>query len=124
MKQNHMKLAFCKADILAIAMVVVTAILVSIIFWTSIGSEEGGLVSVYQEGELILELPLENDAEFVVAGEYENVVVVKNGLVYTGSSALGIFLKSTRCIRVVGHVAKTLLHKSLGHPRLSFAVCH
>ena len=79
MEKNSMKLDFCKADIFAITMVAVIAILVSVIFWTSIGSEEGNVVNVYHEGELIREIPLENDTEFVVEGEYENVVVVKDG---------------------------------------------
>ena len=79
MTRKNMTLKFCKADILAIAMVAALAILVSIIFWTSVGSEEGNMVMIYQEGKLIQELSLDHDTEFVIEGDYENVVTVKGG---------------------------------------------
>ena len=79
MTRKNMTLKFCKADILAIALVAALAILVSIIFWTSVGSEEGSMVMIYQEGKLIQELSLEQDTEFVIEGDYENVVTVKDG---------------------------------------------
>ena len=79
MKKNNMKLAFCKADVLAIGIVAVIAILVSIIFWTSIGSDEGSVVKIYQEGEMIREIPLMTDTEFVIEGDYKNVVSIQNG---------------------------------------------
>ena len=79
MKRNHMKLTFCKADILAIAIVAVIAVLVSIIFWTSVGSEEGNMVMIYQDGSLIRELSLGTDTEVVIEGDYENVVTIKDG---------------------------------------------
>ena len=79
MNHKHMKLSFCKADILAIALVAVVAILVSITFWTSVGSEEGSVLNIYQEGTLVREIPLEVDTEFVIEGDYENVITVKDG---------------------------------------------
>lgn len=79
MKKNHMKLTFCKGDFLAVAIVAVITILVSVIFWTNIGAEEGSVVKVYQDGELIQEISLNTDKEFVIEGEYENVVTVKDG---------------------------------------------
>ena len=79
MTRKNMTLKFCKADILAIAMVAALAILVSIIFWTSVGSEEGNMVMIYQEGKLVQELSLDHDTEFVIEGDYENVVTVKDG---------------------------------------------
>ena len=79
MNHKHMKLAFCKADILAIALVAAVAILVSITFWTSVGSEEGSVLNIYQEGTLVREIPLEVDTEFVIEGDYENVITVKDG---------------------------------------------
>ena len=79
MTRKNMTLKFCKADILAIALVAALAILVSIIFWISVGSEEGSMVMIYQEGKLIQELSLEKDIEFVIEGDYENVVTVKDG---------------------------------------------
>ncbi len=79
MKKHHMKLSFCKGDILAIVIVAAIALLVSVIFWTSIGAEEGSVVHVYQEGELIREISLNVDTEFVIEGKYENVVTIKDG---------------------------------------------
>ena len=86
MKKNGMKLTFCKADLLAIALVAVIAVLVSVVFWTSVSSEEGSTLVVYQEGEMIRELPLEEDTEFVVEGLYTNKVVVKDGKAFIGES--------------------------------------
>ena len=79
MKKNQMKLQFCKSDFLAIGMVAVIAILVSIIFWTNVGSEEGNMVMIYQDGSLIRELSLGTDTEVVIEGDYENVVTIKDG---------------------------------------------
>lgn len=74
-----MKLTFCKGDFLAIALVAVMAILVSIVFWTNVGAEEGSVVKIYQDGKIIKELPLDVETEFVVAGDYINKIVVKDG---------------------------------------------
>ena len=81
MKKNHMKLEFCKIDFLAIGIVAVIAVLVSVIFWTRVGDEEGTVVSIYQDGALVKELSLDSDTEVVIEGEYENVVTVKDGKV-------------------------------------------
>ena len=74
-----MKLQFCKSDFFAIGMVAVAAILVSVIFWTKVGSEEGNMVMIYQDGSLIRELSLGTDTEVVIEGDYENVVTIKDG---------------------------------------------
>lgn len=79
MRKDHMKLDFCRNDFLAIGIVAVIAILVSVIFWTNVGSKEGGVVSIYKEGALIKEISLDSDAEFVIEGDYENVVTIKDG---------------------------------------------
>lgn len=79
MKKKHMKLEFCKYDFLAIGIVVAMAILVSVIFWTSVGAEEGSMLSVYQEGALTKELSLDSDVEFVIEGDYKNVITIKDG---------------------------------------------
>lgn len=77
--EKKMKLTFCKGDFLAIALVAVMAILVSIVFWTNVGAEEGSIVKIYQDGKIIKELPLDVETEFVVAGDYINKIVVKDG---------------------------------------------
>jgi len=78
-KKKHMKLEFCKNDFLAIGIVAAIAILVSVIFWTSVGAEEGSMLSVYQEGALTKELSLDSDVEFVIEGDYKNVITIKDG---------------------------------------------
>lgn len=79
MKKKHMKLEFCKYDFWAIGIVAAIAILVSVIFWTSVGAEEGSMLSVYQEGALIKEFSLDSDVEFVIEGDYKNVITIKDG---------------------------------------------
>ena len=79
MRKNEMKLAFCKGDIIAIALVAVIATLVAVFFWTSFGSEEAGMVTVYQDGKLIREISLSETTEFVVEGDYTNVISVEDG---------------------------------------------
>ncbi len=79
MRKNEMKLAFCKGDIIAIALVAVIATLVAVFFWTSFDSEEAGMVTVYQDGKLIREISLNETTEFVVEGDYTNVISVEDG---------------------------------------------
>ena len=79
MKKREMRLTFCKADIFAIVLVAAIAVLVSVVFWTGIGSEEGSVVSVYQEGELVREVPLNETTELIVEGTYTNKILVKDG---------------------------------------------
>ena len=79
MKKKHMKLEFCKYDFCAIGIVAAIAILVSVIFWTSVGAEEGSMLSVYQEGALIKEFSLDSDEEFVIEGDYKNEITIKDG---------------------------------------------
>ena len=79
MKKREMRLTFCKGDIFAIVLVAALAILVSVFFWTKVGSEEGSMVSIYQEGELIKEIPLNEPTELLVEGVYTNKILVKDG---------------------------------------------
>jgi hypothetical protein len=74
-----MKLQFCKGDFFAIAIVAVFAVLVSVIFWTNVRTEEGTVVSVYKDGALLRECSLYSDMEFVIESDYENVVTIKDG---------------------------------------------
>ena len=79
MKKREMRLTFCIGDIFAIVLVAAIAVLVSVVFWTGIGSEEGSVVSVYQEGELVREVPLNETTELIVEGTYTNKILVKDG---------------------------------------------
>lgn len=79
MRENDYKLTFCKGDFIAIALVIVLALLVSFVFWTSIDTEEGSRVVIYEDGKIVREIPLTEEAEFVVEGFYTNRIVVKDG---------------------------------------------
>ena len=79
MKKREMRLTFCKGDIFAIVLATVVAILVSVVFWTKIGSEDGTMVSIYQDGELIREVSLSETNEIMVEGDYTNKILVKDG---------------------------------------------
>ena len=79
MKNREMKLTFCKGDIFAVVLVAAVAILVGVFFWTSVGTEEGSMISVYQDGKLIKEISLNDTTEFSVEGAYTNVISVKDG---------------------------------------------
>ena len=79
MKNREMKLKFCKGDIFAVALVAAIAILVGVFFWTSVGAEEGSMISVYQDGKRIKEISLNDTTEFTVEGTYTNVISVKDG---------------------------------------------
>ena len=79
MKNREMKLTFCKGDIFAVGLVAAFAILVGVLFWTSVGAQEGSMVSVYQDGKLVKELSLSDTTEFTVEGDYTNVISVKDG---------------------------------------------
>ena len=39
------------------------------------------MLSVYQEGALIKEFSLDSDVEFVIEGDYKNVITIKDGKV-------------------------------------------
>lgn len=79
MKKNEVKFKFCKGDIFAIILVAVSAVLVGILFWTGTGSNEGKVAAVYQNGERLCEIPLDQDTEFTVEDVYTNHIVVKDG---------------------------------------------
>lgn len=79
MRKNEMKLTFCKGDFFAIALVAAIAVLVSVLFWTNVGAEEGSVVTVYQDGKMIQELSLSEEAEFTIEGAYSNKIAVENG---------------------------------------------
>lgn len=75
----RMKFAFCKGDLIAIALVGVLAITVGLGF--AVGRDEGAELSVqiYQEGALIREAPLMKNATFQVDGQYSNTISIQDG---------------------------------------------
>ena len=74
------RLSFRLGDCIAIALVLALALGVGLLFLPS--SNSGGeVVQIYQDGELIRELPLTAEALVEITGKYENTVEVHNGSV-------------------------------------------
>lgn len=82
-KQEHLR--FRKGDFLALAMVAVLAVLVAVCFFPK-DSSDAVVAEVYQDGELIHTLSLEEDSSIVVSGDYANTITVKNGEIAITSS--------------------------------------
>lgn len=86
---KNMRLKFQKSDLLAVAVVVLLAIATALAFMPA---EEGkaDCVRVYRDGELVDTLSLNRDGEVEIAGEYTNVITVRNGAAaITGSDCPG-----------------------------------
>ena len=79
--KKSLRLTFRKGDFLALGMVVVLAAAVAVGFWQQIEGEEPGTVQIYQDGQLISELPLfgAEEQSIVVSGSYSNRVVIRDG---------------------------------------------
>lgn len=75
------KLKFQKADLLVIAAVVLTAALIAAVFLFSAPSGENATVQIYQDGQLVKEVPLQENATVTIPGEYQNVIEIQGGKV-------------------------------------------
>lgn len=71
------RLKFIKGDIIAI-LIVVAMIAATFLFFAQTGEKEAGNVLIFQNGELIYDLPVGTDQEIVIGGEYENTIVILN----------------------------------------------
>lgn len=76
--QTDLRLKIQKGDIWAIALVIVLALAVAWIFVPS-GDADAASVQLFLDGKKIQEMPLSEDGEYVLTGEYENIVSVQNG---------------------------------------------
>lgn len=79
-KQEVMRLRFQKGDLIAVATVLLSAVLVFVLLLPG-KDAKAARVEIYRDGVLIQTLPLEKDAEFTVSGEYTNVITVSGGRV-------------------------------------------
>lgn len=78
-------LRFRKGDFLAIAIVAVLAVLVALCFLPK-GSDSPVQAQIYQSGDLIMTVPLEEDASFTITGKYTNVITVADGRIAVSAS--------------------------------------
>ena len=83
--KSEERLSFGKGDAMVIAGVMLAALLLAVFFLLPRG---GGQVKVriFLGGKLIEEMPLEQDAEYTVRGEYTNHILVRDGRVSVAES--------------------------------------
>lgn len=75
------RLSFQKWDWIAVALVVILAIGVGLLFLTPSTETGESVVQVYQDGELLRELALTAEETLTIQGKYENTVVIRDGSV-------------------------------------------
>ena len=74
-----MRLQFQKGDGVAIAVVILLAIAVGLLFLPK--SAEGASVEIYHNGALVKTIPLSAQEEFTLEGDYVNIIRVWDGRV-------------------------------------------
>lgn len=79
--QKSLRLTFRKGDCFAIAFVLILALLTAAAFIPRDIGSENAVVQVWQDGNLIRELPLNADETFEYSDEYTNLISVQNGKV-------------------------------------------
>lgn len=80
-----MRLQFQKGDLIAIAAVALLAAVVFALFLPK-ADAPGVRANIYQNGELIRSVPLSQNQEFTVSGQYVNTVTVQDGRIAITSS--------------------------------------
>ena len=78
MKRN-LKLTPQKGDILAVILVVMIAVCTGVMFFPRAEKSGDAVVQIWQDGELIDQLPLGTDARVEVNGKYHNVIEIRDG---------------------------------------------
>ena len=74
--QEHLR--FRKGDMLAIVLVVALAVFVAVWFLPK-NSADPVMAEVYQGGELVKTISLDENTSFVIEGAYSNTITVENG---------------------------------------------
>ena len=77
---DRKRLSFRTGDCIAIALVVVLAIGIGLLFLPS-SATGNGVVQIYRNGELLRELPLSAEERVEITGKYENAVEIRDGAV-------------------------------------------
>ena len=75
-KQEHLR--FCKGDLLAVALVVILAVSVAVCFLPK-NTSAPVQAEIYQDGNLLKTVSLEEETSFVVTGKYTNTITVEDG---------------------------------------------
>lgn len=80
-----MRLKFQKGDCVAIAVVVVLAVLVALLFLPK-SAQSAACVEIYHDGKLVKTLSLRENSTYTLKGDYTNVIAVEDGKVSITSS--------------------------------------
>ena len=76
-----MRLTFQKGDLLAVLLVVLLTAVSVAVWFPQKTPAQNALVQIYQNGELLQELPLAQNTELHLEGPYRNTVRIENGTV-------------------------------------------
>lgn len=100
--EKNLRLRFRRGDFIAIAAVAILAVAVAAIFLPG-GNEAAAEVHIYQDGQLLRSLPLNQDQSVAIGGDYENTVSIHGGTVaITESTCPGMDCVHSGSIRSVG----------------------
>ena len=75
------KLNFQKFDLLVIAAIILIGVVVAIPFLLPAHANENATVQIFQNGQLVQEVSLEENTTLTIPGDYENVIRIQNGKV-------------------------------------------
>lgn len=75
------KLTFQKADLFVIAGIVLLALVIGVAFLLPKQNNSDAVVQIYQNGQLVQEVPLQEDKTVTLTGTYENIIQIRDGKV-------------------------------------------
>ena len=91
-----------KGDLISVIAVCVLIVLSFAVFMPK-EEKDAQTVQIFQNGNLIKEVPLNKDAGFVIEGDYANIVTIENGAVsITKSTCPGADCVHTGSIKTMG----------------------
>ena len=78
---KSLNLSLRKGDLLAVALVVLIGLFTAVCFIPTDQPAESQIVQIFQDGQLLKELPLQSNEVVSVDGTYHNTVTIQNGKV-------------------------------------------
>ena len=77
--KKKLQLTFRKGDLLAIFLVAAMAVMAAVFFLPKNTSAQNAVVQIYQDGQLVKELSLDEDQTIRLTGAYSNTVEIRDG---------------------------------------------
>lgn len=78
---KSLNLSLRKGDLFAVVLVVLIGLITALCFIPNDKAAANATVQIYQDGELVKELPLQSDQVISVDGKYHNTITIQNGKV-------------------------------------------